>query len=330
MYTDWLFETAKAKNKKIILAEGTEARVVNAAIEATKKGIARIILLGEETAVRNAVPGADLTGIEIIDPVSYAKTPEYAAYLYELRKEKGLTQEQAEKLSKNVLYFGCLAVKKGDADGLVGGSVNATADVLRPALQIIKGKKGIKTVSSCFIMVLPESSPYGEKGVMIFTDCGVIPNPTSEQLADIAKSGADSARALGGIADPKVALLSFSTKGSAKDPLVDKVTAALAIMKEDSSIDFEYDGELQLDAAIVPSVGAQKAKGSAVAGKASVLVFPDLQAGNIGYKLVQRFGGAIAIGPICQGLASPVNDLSRGCTVEDIVGTVAITALQTL
>jgi phosphate acetyltransferase len=291
-----------------------------------KDKIARIVLLGNEQNILNQI-GTLPAGVEIVDPAVSEKRKDYAGLLFDLRKEKGMTSGEAERLSHDAMYFGCLMVRAGDADGMVSGAIHATGDLLRPALQIIKPRPGIKTVSSCFVMALPKGSKYGENGVMVFGDCAVIPSPTAEQLADIARSSAETAVKIAGIKSPKIALLSFSTKGSAKHENADKVIEALKLIKS-SPFPYEVDGELQLDAAIVPEVGRLKAPGSAVAGKASVLIFPDLQSGNIGYKLVQRFGGAEAIGPICQGLNKPVNDLSRGCVAEDIVGVVAITALQ--
>ncbi len=324
---DGIIARAKTMNKHIVLAEGEEERIINAALIIKQQGIARLTLLGDEKVILSKVEEGALDGVQIINPTTSDKAEEYANLLYELRKAKGMTIEKAKELTKLPLYFGCLMVKNGDADGLVGGSVTATSEVLRPALQIIKTKPGIKTVSGCFVMGMPEGSPYGEDGVMLFADCAVLPDPTAEQLVDIAVASASSARTICGMKEPKVAMLSFSTKGSASHPNVDKVQLATSTLKG-MYLDFDVDGELQLDAALVPTVGALKAPGSTVAGHANILVFPDLQSGNIGYKIAQRFGGVEAIGPICQGLALPVNDLSRGCSVSDVVGVVAITSLQ--
>lgn len=318
-------EKAKVLKKTIVLAEGEEPRIISAAAKIQAEGIAKIVLIGDPKVIAAKCPGANLDGVKIIDLNKIDIEP-YAQVLYELRKSKGMEMDKARKLAKDPLYFGVLMVKRGEADGMVAGSVNATGDVLRPALQIIKTAPGIKTVSSCFIMLLDKDSKYGENGVMVFGDCAVNPNPDSSQLADIAMASADTATAIAGIL-PRVALLSFSTKGSAKHELVDKVTAALELVKS-ARPDMQVDGELQADAALVPTVADLKAPGSTVAGKANVLIFPDLQAGNIGYKLVQRLAGAEAIGPICQGFNSPVNDLSRGCSSEDVVNVVAMTALQ--
>lgn len=316
---------AKANVKHIVLPEGEESRNVQAAVKIVEQGIATLTLLGDPAKVREVAAGASLEGLEIIDPRTSDKCEEYAATLYELRKAKGMTPEQAAELVKDPMYYGVMMVKMGDADGLVSGAIHSTGDMLRPALQIIKSKPGIKTVSSCFLMECPNKA-YGDDGVMVFADCAVNIDPDAEQLASIALGAADSARALAGI-EPRVAMLSFSTKGSAKHDLVTKVQEATRIAKElDPSL--MLDGELQLDAAIVESVGQLKAPGSPVAGKANVLVFPGLEAGNIGYKLVQRLAGAEAIGPIIQGLAKPVSDLSRGCSVDDIVSVVAITAVK--
>ncbi len=319
---------ARADVKHIVLPEGTEPRTVQASAKILKEGVARVTLLGNPDEVRKvaAETGTDLAGVAIIDPATSEKSAAYADLLYELRKAKGMTPEQATELvTKNPLYYGAVMLKAGDADGMVAGAINSTGNVLRPALQIIKTAPGIKVVSSCFIMELPDPK-WGDNGVMIFGDCAVIPNPTAEELAAIAIASAASGKQLVDI-NPRVAMLSFSTKGSAKHENVTKVQEATKLAHE-LAPDLQLDGELQADAALVESVGQLKSPGSTVAGHANVLVFPDLQAGNIGYKLVQRLAGAEAIGPIIQGLAKPVSDLSRGCSVDDIVSVVSITAVK--
>ncbi len=319
---------ARADVKHIVLPEGTEPRTVQASAKILKEGVARVTLLGNPEEVRKvaAETGTDLAGVAIIDPATSEKSAAYADLLYELRKAKGMTPEQATELvTKNPLYYGAVMLKAGDADGMVAGAINSTGNVLRPALQIIKTAPGIKVVSSCFIMELPDPK-WGDNGVMIFGDCAVIPNPTAEELAAIAIASAASGKQLVDI-NPRVAMLSFSTKGSAKHENVTKVQEATRLAHE-LAPDLQLDGELQADAALVESVGQLKSPGSTVAGHANVLVFPDLQAGNIGYKLVQRLAGAEAIGPIIQGLAKPVSDLSRGCSVDDIVSVVSITAVK--
>ncbi|MDR3317990.1 MAG: phosphate acetyltransferase [Clostridiales bacterium] len=318
-------QKAKAAGKRIVLAEGEEERTIRAAEIIAREKIAKVILIGDEKVIAARVPGAKLAGVRIVNPKTTPDVKKYAGFLYEARKSKGMTEEEADKLILNPLYFGVVLVQSGEADGMVAGAINATGDVLKPALQIIKTAPGISTVSSCFIMIL-EGSKYGTDGVMVYGDCAVNINPDSKALAAIAVSSAQSAKDIAGI-DPTIAMLSFSTKGSAKHEYVDKVVEAVKIVGE-LRPDLKIDGELQADAAIVESVGRLKAPGSPVAGKANVLIFPDLQSGNIAYKLVQRLAGAEAIGPICQGFNKPVNDLSRGCSVDDIVSVVAITAVQ--
>ena len=317
-------EKAKKACKTIVLAEGEEKRVLDAAKVILDEKIAGLVLIGNKDVIAQKA-AFDVNQVTIVDPAS-DNLDEYADLLYELRKAKGMEKEQAAQLVKNPLYLGVMLVKTGKADGMVAGSVNSTGDTLRPALQIIKTAPGIKTVSSCFIIVLPEGSKYGENGVMVFADCAVNIEPDAEQLASIAIASADTAKKIAGI-DPKIAMLSFSTKGSAKHANVDKVVEATKIVNTIAP-ELQCDGELQLDAAIVESVAQLKAPGSKIAGHANVLIFPDLQSGNIGYKLVQRLAGAQAVGPICQGFNKPVNDLSRGCSSEDIVNVVAMTVLQ--
>ena len=325
---DEIKNKAKALQKRIVLCEGEDQRVVKAAADATKEGIAKIVLLGNEAEIKAANPDVDLTGVEIVDPLTSDKLPEYNAKLCELRASKGMTPEQAAKLLTDGTYFGAMMLKMGDVDGLVSGACHSTANTLRPGLQIIKTAKGVSSVSSFNLMICPpQGNQYCPDGLVIFADCGLNPTYTSEGLADCAIATANSAKAIAGI-DPKVAMLSFSTKGSAKHDNVTLVSEAVKITKEKAP-ELKLDGELQFDAAIVPSVAALKAPQSDVAGHANVFIFPDLQAGNIGYKIAERLGGFMAVGPICQGFAKPLNDLSRGCKSDDIVAAVAITALQT-
>lgn len=325
---DKLLKNASALNKRIVLTEGEDERVVKAAADVVARKIARVVLLGNEAEIKAANPDVSLDGIEIIDPKTSDKLEEYAELLYELRKAKGMTKEQALSVASESTYFGTLMLKAGDVDGLVSGACHSTANTLRPGLQIIKTPAGVPLVSSFFLMIAPEGgNQYCKDGAFVFSDCGLEPNPDPDKLAYIAVAAAKSAKALAGI-EPKVAMLSFSTKGSAKHPDVEKVAAAVAKAHE-LAPDVAIDGELQFDASIVPSVAAKKAPDSPVAGKANVLIFPDLDAGNIGYKIAERLGGFTAVGPLCQGFAKPMNDLSRGCKSEDIVLAVAMTALQT-
>lgn len=318
---------ASENRKSIVLPEGNEPRIIKAAASILEEGIADLYLLGEAEEIRSRARdlGVSIDGATLINPAESELLEEFGKLFYELRKHKGITEEEARSQVVNPLYFGTMLVHTGRAAGMVAGAINSTGDVLRPAFQIIKTRPGVSIVSGAFIMQVPDSE-YGADGSFIFADCAVNPNPDAEQLAEIAISSAETARTLLGI-EPVVAMLSFSTKGSAKHELVDKVIQATAIAKEKAP-ELKLDGELQADAALVASVGRTKCPDSEVAGKANVLVFPDLQAGNIGYKLVERLAGAQAVGPILQGIAKPVNDLSRGCSVEDIINIVAITSVQ--
>lgn len=326
-----IIERAKSNKQRIVLPESLEERTIKAADQALADGIAEIILIGNESEILAKAESLGLKNISkatIIDPATSSKTAEYANLLYELRKSKGMTPEQADEMVKNPLYFGCLIIKSGDADGQISGALSTTGDTLRPALQIIKCSPGISCVSGAMLFIT-KTPQYGEDGVLVAGDIAVTPTPDANQLAQIAVCTAQTAKSVAGFAEPRVAMLSFSTKGSAKHEVVDKVVEATAMAKQ-LNPELKIDGELQADAALVPSVGQKKAPGSDIAGKANVLIFPNLEAGNIGYKLIQRLGGADAIGPILQGIARPVNDLSRGCSVEDIYKMIAITACQAM
>lgn len=325
-----MLERAKANPQKIVLPEGTDERTLKAANEILKEGIAQIILLGNKAVIEDSASRLGLSNIgkaTIIDPENNADANTYIDLLLELRKKKGLQREEAEKLVQNPLYLACLLIKNGDADGEVAGAQNATGDVLRPAFQIIKTLPGISVVSGAFLM-FTKKPEFGENGLLVFADCAVHPNPTASELAEIAVATGKTTRAICGV-EPKIAMLSFSTKGSAKHEMVDKVVEATKLAKI-MAPDMEIDGELQADAAIIPAIGKSKAPDSSIAGLANVLVFPTLEVGNIAYKLVQRIADADAIGPILQGMAAPVNDLSRGCSVDDIVKLVTITANQAM
>lgn len=322
-----IYGKAKAANKRIVLPEADDVRTVTAAQKIIEQGLAQVILVGEESKIAAAVQqsGADISGCKVVDPVTSPLRDEYAKTFYELRKKKGITEEQAYKIVADPLYFGCMMVYNDEADGQVSGASHSTADTVRPALQILKTAPGCKLVSSFFVMIVPNCE-YGENGVFIFSDCGLVINPNPEELAEIAIQSAKTMQTLLGH-EPRVAMLSFSTKGSAKDELVDKVAEATRIAKENAP-EILLDGEMQADASIVDWIGSKKAPESPVAGKANVLIFPDLNSGNICYKLIERLAKAEAYGPVLQGLRKPVNDLSRGCNANDIVNVAAITAVQ--
>lgn len=340
-FVEQLKEKAKAAGKKIVLCEGEDKRVVEAAAKIVREGIAKIILIGNAEECKRVAPEVDTSGIELVDPAASANIDKYAEILFKAREGKinkktgapeyATVEDAKAYLLKDRTMFGALILKAGDADGFVSGACHSTANTLRPGLQVIKTAAGIKTVSSSFIMVAPQGgNKYIPEGVALLADCAINIEPSAEELSDIAIATADTAKKIAGI-EPRVALLSFSTKGSGNDDKffksVPKVQEAVRLAKEKAP-DLALDGEFQFDAAVAPEVGALKAPGSEVAGHANVFVFPNINAGNIGYKIAQRMGGWMAIGPVCQGFAKPLNDLSRGCNVDDIVATVAVTALQ--
>lgn len=321
-------EKARSMGKTIVLPESWDSRMLQAADKVLKEELAKILLLGKPDKIRSDArdQGLDIAAAQILDHSSDHAFEEYAAEYYEIRKKKGITEEQAREVISDPLFFGAMLVKHGRADGMVAGAVNETANVIRSTLHCVGTAEGVRTISSCFIIIIPDCD-YGSDGAFIFADCGVVPNPDAAQLADIAIASAKSCRFLLG-EEPVVAMLAFSTKGSAKDPSLDKIIEATRILKEERKVAFPVDGELQLDTAVVASIAKRKAPDSPVGGKANVLIFPDLNAGNIGYKMAQRLAKGEAYGPLIQGAAKPVNDLSRGCSAEDIVQTVAITAVE--
>lgn len=340
-FVDELLQKSKAANKTIVLCEGEDKRVVDAASKIVKEGIAKIILIGSDADIKSSGSTADLSGVTVIDPATDANADKYAELLFKAREGKinkktgqpeyaDVAAAKAAILKDHTMY-GALILKAGDADGFVSGACHSTANTLRPGLQVIKTAPGYKTVSSCFIMVAPEcGNKYVPEGVAVFGDCAINIEPSAEELSDIAIASAETAKKIAGI-EPRVAMLSFSTKGSGNDDKffqsVPKMQEATKLAKEKAP-DLALDGEFQFDAAVAPEVGQIKAPDSKVAGHANTFIFPNINAGNIGYKICQRMGGWMAIGPICQGFAKPLNDLSRGCSVEDIVATVAVTALQ--
>ena len=326
-FIDDIKNRAKQNIKTIILTESEDVRVLEAASKVTKEGFAKIILIGNPDEANSLASShnIDISGIEIINPETSEKYDEYVNSFYELRKAKGITIDDAKKYMKDNMYFGTMMVKQGHADGLVSGACHSTANTLRPALQILKTAPGTKLVSAFFLMIVPNRE-YGENGTFVFGDCGLVENPSADDLSEIAISSSKSFNKLTG-KESKVAMLSYSTYGSAHSELTEKVVSATQLLKEKAP-DLKCDGELQLDAAIVPEIARSKAPNGTLNGTANTLIFPDLNAGNIGYKLVQRFAKAEAYGPLCQGIAKPVNDLSRGCSADDIVGVVAITSVQ--
>jgi phosphate acetyltransferase len=324
-FIESIIERAKQTKKTIVLPESGDMRTLQAAAEVLEKGIANLILVGDEVKIKEQAGGLDLSKAKFVNPLTSSSREDYIHTFYELRKAKGITPEKAEQIMADNVFWAVMMVKKGDADGMVSGAAHSTADTIRPALQIIKTAPGVKLVSSFFVLSVPDCE-YGYEGNFVFADCALNINPNADELSEIAIASAKSFKNMVG-AEPKVAMLSFSSYGSGKDELVDKVAEATKLAKEKAP-ELTLDGELQADAALVPSIGQSKAKGSNVAGQANVLVFPDLNCGNISYKLVQRLGKAKAFGPVLQGIAKPVNDLSRGCSAQDIVGVVAMTAVQ--
>lgn len=328
-FAEQLLERAKKLNRRVVLPETEDERTLHAAARLAQEKICQVVLVGVPDQIRAdaAKCGADVSGCEILSPLDEKVSAPLAEKLYQYRKEKGLTQDQAGQLIKDYLYFATLLLKEGRVDGYVAGATHTTGDNLRPSLQIIKAAPGLKTVSSFFVMIHPNPK-FGDNGVMIYSDCGMVEMPTADQLCDIALASARSWKQLVGT-EPRVALLSYSTKGSAKSTDTEKVLQALALIKQADPKLF-VDGEMQFDAAVIPSIGERKAKGSPVAGKANVFIFPDLDAGNIGYKITERLGGAQALGPLVQGMAKPAHDLSRGCNVDDIVKVAAIAAIMSV
>lgn len=324
-FIEGIMERARQDKKTIVLPESYEPRIIEAAAKILARDIARIVLIGDKARIQAVAPQWDVSAARFVDPAHFAEFEAYAQKFCELRKAKGMTLEKARETLMDPLFFGVMMVKQNEADGMVAGSINSTSNTLRPALQILRTAPGTKLVSAFFMMIVPDCE-FGLDGTFLFADSGLVENPDADQLSEIALSSARTFRQLTG-AEPNVAMLSYSTYGSASSILTEKVVEATRLAKEKAP-DLNLDGELQLDAAIVASVGQSKAPGSKVAGKANVLVFPDLNAGNIGYKLVQRLAKAEAYGPITQGIARPVNDLSRGCVADDVVGVVAITAVQ--
>lgn len=324
-FLEQTIKRAKEDIKTIVLPESTDIRTIKATAMILEQGIANVVLVGSEESIKDLAGDLDISKATIVNPLTSEKFDDYANTFYEMRKAKGMTLEKARETLQNPLYYGVMMVKKGDADGMVAGAINSTANTLRPALQILKTAPGTKLVSAFFVMCVPDCE-YGENGVFIYGDCGLVENPNADELSEIALSSAKSFKTLVQV-EPKVAMLSYSTYGSAKSELTEKVVQATMLAKEKAP-ELHLDGELQADAAIIPSIGKSKAPDSKIAGQANVLIFPDLNAGNIAYKLTQRLAKAEAYGPITQGIAKPVNDLSRGCSAEDIVGVVAITAVQ--